>query len=104
MTKKERQKFDSMIQCLKDSHDFVRVKKIRQVVGINSHYNEEDEIKTILDLYDCLLKQRTTYKSHTINTGTSGWNIRYIRDKKKYRKGEHFKLYIFHTFVKYQDD
>ena len=52
MTKKERQKINSIIQYLKDSNDFNRVKKIRQVVGINSHFNEDDEIKTILDLYD----------------------------------------------------
>lgn len=104
MTKKERQKINSIIHYLKDSFDFDRVKKIRQVVGINSHFNEDDEIKTILDLYDCVLKDRIKYKADSIVAGTSGWNIRYIRDKKKYRKGEDFKVDIHHTFVDYIDD
>lgn len=104
MTKKERQKIESIVQYLKDEQDFNRVKKIRQVVGINSHYNEEDEINTILNLYDCVLKDRTKYKADTIIAGTSGWNIRYIRDKKKYRKGEDFKIDLHHTFVDYCDD
>ena len=104
MTKKERKKINSIIQCLKDSFDFVRVKKIRQVVGINSHFNEDDEIKTILYLYQCVLKDRKKYKSNSIVAGTSGWNIDYIRDKKKYRKGEDFKLDLHHTFVDYSDD
>ena len=103
MTKKERQKINSIIQCLKDSNDFVRVKKIRQVVGINSHFNEDDEINTILNLYDCVLKDRTKYKSTSIIAGTSGWKLQYIRDKKKFRKREDFKLDLYHTFVDYID-
>lgn len=104
MTKKERQKFDSIIDYLQQQQDFNRVKKIRQVVGINSHYNEEDEINTILSLYNCVLKDRKKYKSTFIFAGTSGWNIRYIRDKNKYRKGEDFKIDLYHSFVDFQDD
>ena len=103
MTKKERQKIDSIIQYFKDSHDFVRVKKIRQVVGINSHFNEEDEIKTIINLYNCVLKDRSKYRSTSIIAGTSGWKLQYIRDKKKYKKREVFKIDIHHTFVDYID-
>ena len=104
MTKKERQKIESIVQYLKDEQDFNRVKKIRQVVGINSHYNEEEEIDTIMTLYNCVLKDRKKYKSNIIFAGTSGWNIRYIRDKNKYRKGEDFKLDLHHSFVDYSDD
>ena len=103
LTKKERQKFDSIIQYLKDNQDFNRVKKIRQVIGINSHFNEEDEIKTIMALYKSVLKNRTRFKSDSVFAGESGWNIRYSRDKKKYRKGEDFKIDIHHTFVDYID-
>lgn len=104
MTKKERQKINSIIQYLKDSNDFNRVKKIRQVVGINSHFNEDDEINTILNLYDCVLKDRMRYKSNSIIAGTSGWKLQYIRTKKKYKKREDFKIDLIHTFVDYIDD
>lgn len=104
MTKKERQKFDSIIHYLQEQQDFNKVKKIRQVVGINSHFDQEDEIDTILSLYRSVLIDRTKYKSNSIFAGTSGWNVRYIRDKKKYRKGEDFSLVLYHTFVDYYDD
>lgn len=103
MTKKERQKINSIIQYLKEERDFDRVKKIRQVAGVNSHFNEEDEINTIMKLYDDVLKFRKSQKSTYFTTNHGVWNIYYMRKKSKYKKNENFKINLYSSFVDYVD-
>jgi hypothetical protein len=33
------------------------------------------------------------------SAATSGWYVVYLRDKKKYKEGEKFRIKIYHTFV-----
>lgn len=97
MTDKERNILDKEIQYLCEQQD--RVKAIREFTGINPHYDFLKEVETIEMLYKSILEHRKHDKSTYFSSATSGWYVVYLRDKKKYKKGEKFKLKIFHTFV-----
>ncbi len=99
MTDKERKILDKEIQYLCDYQD--RLKAIREYTGINPAYTFLKEVETIESLYKSVLEYRKEdeSKSSCFSVGTSGWYVMYFRDKKKYKKGEKFKIKIFHTFV-----
>jgi hypothetical protein len=97
MTDKERKILDKEIQYLCEQQD--RVKAIREYTGINPHYTFLKEVETIESLYKWVLENRKKEKSTYFSVGTSGWYVVYLRDKKKYKKGEEFRIKIFHTFV-----
>lgn len=99
MTIKERKILDKEIQYLCEYQD--RVQAIREYTGINPHYSFLKEVETIESLYKSVLEYRKDdeNKSNCFSCGTSGWYVQYFRDKKKYKKGEKFKIKIFHTFV-----
>lgn len=98
MTKKELKIFDKQIQYLCEySQD--KIKSIRQVTGINPGLTFLKEIETIEYLYKSLLEDRKIIKSNYLYTSTSGWTVEYIRDKKKYKKNEKFKIRICFSFV-----
>ena len=104
MTKIERQKFDSIIQSLKENQDFNRVKKIRQVVGVNSHYNEEDEIESIHHHYSMVLEHRKKRKGRSFISSNNGWFVYLFRKNNRYKKKEDFCITIYNSFVDYEDD
>ena len=97
MTDKERKILDKEIQYLCEQQD--RVKAIREYTGINPHYTFLKEVETIEGLYKWVLENRKQEESTYFSCGTSGWYVVYLRDKKKYKKGEEFRIKIFHTFV-----
>lgn len=97
MTEKEIKILDKEIQYLCEQQD--RVKAIREFTGINPHYDFLREVETIEMLYKSILQFRKQEKGTYFHTGTSGWYVLYLRDKKKYKKGEKFRIKIFHTFV-----
>ena len=103
MTKKERQKIDSIIHHIRENGDFVRIKKIRQVAGVNSHFNEEDEINYITKLFKDVLEIRKSEKSTYFTTNYGVWNIYYMRKKAKYKKNENFSINLYSSFVDYVD-
>ena len=97
MTNKERKILDKEIQYLCEQQD--RVKAIRAYTNINPHYTFLKEVETIEGLYKWVLENRKKEKSTYFSCGTSGWYVVYLRDKKKYKEGEKFRIKIFHTFV-----
>jgi len=97
MTDKERKILDKEIQYLCEQQD--RVKAIREYTNINPHYTFLKEVETIEGLYKWVLENRKKEESTYFSCGTSGWYVVYLRDKKKYKKGEDFRIKIFHTFV-----
>ena len=99
MTIKERKILDKEIQYLCEYQD--RVQAIREYTNINPQYSFLREVETIESLYKEVLEYRKDdeNKSNCFSCGTSGWYVMYFRDKKKYKKGEKFKIKIFHTFV-----
>ena len=97
MTDKERKILDKEIQYLCEQQD--RVKAIREYTGINPGYTFLREVETIESLYKSVLDSRKYDKATYFSAATSGWHVVYLRDKKKYKVGEEFKIKIFHTFV-----
>jgi hypothetical protein len=97
MTPKEIKILDKEIQYLCEQQD--RVKAIRQYTNINPGYNFLKEVETIESLYKSVLENRKHDKSMYFSCATSGWYVVYLRDKKTYKKGEKFRIKIFHTFV-----
>ena len=97
MTPKELKILDKEIQYLCEQQD--RVKAIREYTNINPGYNFLKEVETIESLYRWVLENRKHDKSMYFSCGTSGWYVVYLRDKKTYKKGEKFRIKIFHTFV-----
>ena len=97
MNKKELEILDKEIQYLCDYQD--RVKAIREYTGINPGYTFLREVETIESLYKSVLENRKHEKSTYFSCGTSGWYVVYLRNKKTYKKGEKFRIKIFHTFV-----
>ena len=97
MTDKEVKILDKEIQYLCEQQD--RVKAIREYTGINPGYTFLKEVETIESLYKSVLENRKQEKSTYFSCGTSGWYVVYLREKKTYKKGEKFKLKIYHTFV-----
>ena len=97
MNKKELEILDKEIQYLCDYQD--RVKAIREYTGINPEYTFLREVETIESLYKSVLENRKHDKSTYFSCGTSGWYVVYLRNKKTYKKGEKFRIKIFHTFV-----
>lgn len=100
MNKKEIKVLDEVLQHLSENSD--RISIIRTTLGINTHYNFYDEIKTIESLYRGVLEERKKYKTTYIFTSTSGWTVEYYRDKKTYEKNEKFKIKVYFSFV--EDD
>ena len=96
MTKKEIKILDKLIQDLAENQD--RIKIMRQTLGINMSFDFLREVQTIEYLYECILNDRKN-KGTTFFSSTSGWHIRYTRDKKKYTKGEKFGIGILFSFV-----
>jgi hypothetical protein len=96
MTKKELNILDKLIQDLCEKQD--RIKIMRQTLGINTDYDFLREVQTIEYIYECILRDRKN-KGTTFFSSTSGWTVRYTRDKKKYTKGEKFWIGIHFSFV-----
>lgn len=96
MTKKEIKILDKLIQDLAENQD--RIKIMRQTLGINMGFDFLREVQTIEMLYECILSDRKN-KGTTFFSSTSGWTVRYTRDKKKYNKGEKFWIGIHFSFV-----
>ena len=97
MTPKEIKILDKEIQYLCEQQD--RVKAIREYTNINPGYTFLREAETIESLYKSVLENRKYDKSTYFSCATSGWHVVYLRDKKTYKKGEKFRIKIFHTFV-----
>lgn len=97
MTTKELKILDKEIQYLSEYKD--RLQVIRQATGINPKFCFLREAETIESLYKSVLEDRKKIKSSYFFASTSGWTVQYIRDKKTYKKGEKFKVMIFHSFV-----
>ena len=97
MTKKETEILDKQMSYLSNYVDMI--KSIRQSTGINPQYDFLEEFNTVERLYKSVLEDRKKFKSNHFCTGSSGWNVVYFRDKKKYKKGEKFTLKIYHSFV-----
>ena len=97
MTPKELKILDKEIHYLSEQQD--RVKAIRQYTRINPGYTFQREAETIESLYKSVLEHRKHDKSMYFSCATSGWYVVYLRDKKTYKKGEKFRIKIFHTFV-----
>lgn len=97
MNNKEIKVLDKLLQYLSENCD--RISIIRTTLGINTHYNFYDELKTIESLYRGVLEQRKKYKGTYIFASTSGWTVEYFRDKKTYKKGEKYKIKIYFSFV-----
>ena len=96
MTKKDIHILDDAIQYLCKKQD--RIVITRQTLGINTDYDFLREVQTIEMLYECILSDRKN-KGTTFFSSTSGWTVRYTRDKKKYTKGEKFWIGIHFSFV-----
>ena len=96
MTKKEIKILDKLIQDLCEKQD--RIKIMRQTLGINTDFDFLREVQTIEYIYECILRDRKNTGT-TFFSSTSGWTVRYTRDKKKYTKGEKFWIGIHFTFV-----
>ena len=75
------------------------IKSIRHSSGINPQYDFLEEFNTVERLYKSILEDRKKIKSYHFSIATSGWNVEYLRDKKTYKKGEKFKLKIYHSFI-----
>jgi len=97
MTPKEQKILDKEIQYLCEQQD--RVKAIREYTNINPGYTFLKEVETIESLYKSVLENRKHDKATYFSCATSGWYVVYLRDKKTYKKGEKFRIKIFHTFV-----
>ena len=97
MTVKELKILDKEIQYLCNYQD--RIKEIRQVTNINPSYSFTKEAEIIEYLYKSILEERKKDKSTFFSIGTSGWYVIYLREKKTYKKGENFKIKIFHSFA-----
>jgi hypothetical protein len=97
MNKKELEILDKEIQYLCEQQD--RVKAIREYTNINPGYTFQREAETIESLYKSVLEHRKHDKSMYFSAATSGWYVVYLRDKKKYKEGEKFRIKIYHTFV-----
>ena len=97
MNKKDIHILDDAIQYLCSKQD--RIIIMRQTLGINTDFDFLREVEIIESLYKSVLENRKHDKSMYFSCGTSGWYVVYLRDKKTYKKGEKFRIKIFHTFV-----
>jgi len=101
MTEKEQKKIDDVINYF-NNYSFDRVKKIREVININPHFDKNQEIETIKHLYKAVLQERKkNIKSTFFFASTSGWTVTYYRNKKKYKEDEDFEIEVHHSFVDY---
>lgn len=96
MTYKEVKILDKLIQDLCEKQD--RIKIIRQTLGINTDYDFLREVETLEMLYRGVLKDRLN-KGTTFFASTSGWTVRYTREKKNYKNKEKFWIGIHFSFV-----
>ena len=101
MTKNEIKILDNEIQYLCEQQD--RVKAIREYTNIHPNFTFLREVETIEYLYKSVLENRKHDKSTYFSSGTSGWYVIYLRDKKTYKKDEEFSIKIYHTFVETQN-
>lgn len=101
MNKKEKKKFDDIINYFDKCGDFDRVEKIRKALNINANYERLVEISTLQYLMKSVLESRQNFKSKKIFASTSGWTVEYYRDTKKYIEDENFDLKIYFSFVEY---
>ena len=97
MNKKETKVLDKLIQYLNESSS--RIIQIRKVLDINPSFDFYREIQTIEMLYRGVLEDRKKYEDTYIFASTSGWTIEYLRNNKKYKKDEKFKVKIYFSFV-----
>ncbi len=98
MTDRERKILDKEIQYLCKNY-IDRVQAIREYTGINPACTILKEVETIEYLYELILEDRKRSKSTYFSVGTSGWNVVYLRNKKTFKKGEKFRIQIYHSFV-----
>ena len=98
MTKKELKILDEQIQYLCE-YNQDKIFSIRQALGINPKFTFLREAETIEYLYKSLLEDRKVIESNYLFATTSGWTVEYVRDKKKYKKNEKFRIRIFFSFV-----
>ena len=87
MTKKEIEILDDQIQYL-CNHYQDRIKIMRQTLGINTDFSFTRESEIIEYLYEQVLDLRKKLDTPFITASTSGWTVDYIREKRKYKKGE----------------
>lgn len=75
MNKKEIKVLDKLLQYLSENSD--RISIIRTTLGINTHYNFYDELKTIESLYSGVLEERKNTKTITylLPPAVGQWNI-----------------------------
>ena len=96
MTNKEIKILDNLIQDLCEKQD--RIKIMRQTLGINTDFDFLREVQIIEMLYKDLLRHRQN-KGTTFFSSTSGWTVRYTREKKNYKNKEEFWIGIHFSFV-----
>lgn len=97
MTSKEIRALDKLIAELSEKSD--RVYKMREITGINSSFSFTRESETIEYLYMSVLDLRKKLDTPFITASTSGWTVDYIREKKKYKKGEKYNIRVSFSFV-----
>jgi hypothetical protein len=97
MTSKEIRALDKLIQELCEKQD--RIKIMRQTLGINTDFSFTRESETIEYLYTTVLDLRKKLDTPFITASTSGWTVDYIREKRKYKKGEKYNIRVSFSFV-----
>ena len=97
MTSKEIRALDKLIQELCEKQD--RIKIMRQTLGINTDFSFTRESEIIEYLYTTVLDLRTKLDTPFVTASTSGWTVDYIREKRKYKKGEKYNIRASFSFV-----